>query len=299
MKINEEKTDFSIQLHHDMTTKEYPTAFFIWPSIKQNKGFLKSLKDRVTSAFVDSMDIYCLCEFQSRPMKSGEIDADADVEPMWHPVEGFFTTIKKPTELLNNMATAIRVTRHVLKYGSAISRLAGFPIPDISEVLNVNLDKGVADIITTVWGDVVGSKAFNDGTELLEKKDGLKLIKDKVPKQIDFTREQFIKIKEAFPEIEPIVCLITQSSCSQLVIYFQRGSVGKLSKVIIKPNCPFYSPSMSVLWLCKAHEDIYKKWEADENSQKAVESGKQECKKAWNKDQFVTSEEESGFGFDD
>ena len=191
--------EYNRQLHQDTIKKQYPTAFFIWPTIKHSSG-LKGLKDKLKGLVIDSMDCYCLCEFQSLLSPGGK-----EVKAFWHPVDGFMTTIDRPTDFLKSISKAVRVTRFVLKYGSALARLASIPVPDISELLNINLGEGVSGIIKEVWGDV-GSESFQKGVERLSSKDGLALEKDKVPKEVTFTPDQIKKIKAVFPDIEPIVC---------------------------------------------------------------------------------------------
>ena len=87
-----------------------------------------------------------------------------------------------------------------------------------------------------------------------------------------------------------------------LTFSFKNGSAGKLNKVIIDRDCPFYDPSMSgVLWLCDEHKAICEKWKIDKNLNKsfdAIVSGIDVYKKAWNKKPFVDEIiEEEGFGF--
>ena len=79
-----------------------------------------------------------------------------------------------------------------------------------------------------------------------------------------------------------------------------------MRKVIIDRECPFYSPTMSILWFCEEHEKAYKRWQADQSpikSYNAINLGIDIYKKAWNKKPFVDEvlqvkelDQEFGFG---
>ena len=182
----------------DSFVKEIPSIFFIWP-VDPGCG-LKKLRSEIKKIAVKSMDCFCLCEFQSLVDPSS-----TSAEAMWHPIANFKTELTQPTELAKKLAPAIRLTRFVLKYGSLISKIAGFPIPDLSDFIKGGTTPGVSALLTTIWGDVLSSKAFQEGKKEAFAKGGANLDIGKTPEPVAFKPDEIEEILKSFPKIRPIV----------------------------------------------------------------------------------------------
>ena len=54
--LTKQTAEFGVKLHHDSIKKQYPSAFFIWPTIKHSSG-LKGLLNRLKEVVVNSLSL--------------------------------------------------------------------------------------------------------------------------------------------------------------------------------------------------------------------------------------------------
>ena len=107
--------------------REYPCVYLMVPQSKP-KGVFNILSNLGKVAF----DCYCLCEFQCE-------SEDSDLAPLWHPVGTdvgpFSKTVKQPTEFVKKLAPILKATYVALKVGVCVARVAGVPVPDVSQFI--------------------------------------------------------------------------------------------------------------------------------------------------------------------
>ena len=142
-----------------MTKRGYPSVYMLIPHTKP-KGLFSMLNTK------DVYNLYCLCEFQCA--------SDDTTEPaaLWHPVYtefggAFSVAVKEPKEIIKKLGPYLKVASIALKVGCAVAKMAGLPLPDISELIPQDLLQFEGSIVSAVTA-VAQSAVANEDKAVIE-----------------------------------------------------------------------------------------------------------------------------------
>ena len=138
------------------TLREYPSVYMIIPKAK-----LKGVFNLLTNLTKDMYDIHCFCEFQFAFGDSKECTA------LWHPVETeagqfFSKTVKEPNDVVKKLGPYLKVACIALKVGHCVAKLAGIPLPDVSQLIPNDLMQFKDSLVSAITDSAKGAFADDD-----------------------------------------------------------------------------------------------------------------------------------------